>query len=346
VPTVELVALAQAAPLGGAELLASEGADAHRDGLYVRLQARADGYAAEALASTTRRAYRGEWRAFVSFCSALGLAPLPAEDETLRIYLGALADKGRRPAGIDVALAAIGHAHTRAGLPSPRSSPAVVDVRRGIRRRLGTAPAPKAALGADELREVVADLPHDALGARDRALLLLGWVGGFRPAELAAVALRDLVFEPRHAPQRILVRIPRSKTDQEGQGLVVKTIPRSAAAESCPVRALLAWLDVRPGGEGPVFLGARFGRAFGSQALSRRDVSRILKRASARAGLDREHVDELAGASLRSGFVTAAVAAGKPLPVIMVQTGHKKPQTLTKYVRRAALEASAAEGLL
>jgi integrase len=337
-PSAELVAPAHVEAIAAA--------DDARDELYLRLRARADDYASEALAPSTRRTYLGEWRAFVRFCTALRVKALPADEETVRLYLSAMADRGRRPSGIDVALAAISHAHTRAGLDSPRSSRGVLEVRRGLRRRLGTAPAPKAALAPDPLRVVVGALPGDALGVRDRALLLLGWVGGFRPSELGAVAMRDLTFIPKHEPKKVVVRIPRSKTDQEGQGLVVKTIPRSSAPESCPVRALLAWLEVRGGDEGPVFLGARFGRRFGSLPLSRRDIGRIVKRACARAGFDREVVHELAGVSLRSGFVTAAVEAGKPLPVIMLQTGHRKPQTLTKYVRRAALEATAAEGLL
>jgi integrase len=275
------------------------------------------------------------------------VSALPADNDTLRMYLGAMADQGRRPAGIDVALAAIGHAHSRAGHGSPRSRPAVLDVRRGLRRKLGTAPSPKAALAVEQLRTVVGALPADGLGARDRALILLGWIGGFRPSELAAVVMRDLSFEPKLVePRRILVRIPRSKTDQEGQGLLVKVIPRAGAPEVCPVRAVEAWLDIRGRAEGPLFVGARFGRRFGTLPLSRRDVARILKRASARAGLDRETVEQLAGVSLRSGFVTAACAAGRPLAVIMAQTGHRKPQTLTRYVRRAALDTSAAEGLL
>ena len=38
---------------------------------------------------------------------------------------------------------------------------------------------------------------------------------------------------------------------------------------------------------------------------------------------------------MRSGFITTAARAGKPLHVIMEQTGHKSVQSLAGYIRRA-----------
>lgn len=313
--------------------------------LCADLHARAETFASEALAKSTRRVYVGEWKGFVAFCAALHLCPLPADPGTVRWYLAHLAER-RRPAGIDVALAAICHAHTRHDFPSPRSDRRLLEVRSGIRRTLGAAPRPKAAVTPGELHQMTEALPDTALAVRDRALLRLGFIGAFRPAELAALQIEDLTFVPRRDRDRPEVRIlvRRSKTDQEGMGLL-KIVPPAKDAAACPVVALLAWLELLAAlgrKTGPLWPGQRLGR-FGEHPLSRRDISRIMKRTARRGGLDAE---PLAGVSLRSGFVTAAIGAGKSIPQIMLQTGHRRPETVLRYARTASLSAGAAEGLL
>ncbi|MFS8072098.1 MAG: hypothetical protein ACMG6S_37490, partial [Byssovorax sp.] len=117
----------------------------------------------------------------------------------------------RKAAGIDLALAAITAAHKAAGLDSPRDAAGVRAVRRGIRRELGTAPREAAPLLTPELRRAVAALPATLHGARDRALLLLGWAGGFRRSALVSLDVTDLLFSPAEG---IAVTLRRDKTDQ------------------------------------------------------------------------------------------------------------------------------------
>jgi integrase len=88
----------------------------------------------------------------------------------------------------------------------------VREVLKGIRRIVGVAPRQKAPLLVTELRTIVAAIPDDLLGRRDRAILLLGFAGAFRRAELAALTLADLTF----GAEGLKITIPRSKTDQEG----------------------------------------------------------------------------------------------------------------------------------
>ena len=57
--------------------------------------------------------------------------------------------------------------------------------------------------------------PGMLAGKRDRALLALGFAGAFRRSELVALEVDDLL----EVPDGLRVRIRRSKTDQEGQGL-------------------------------------------------------------------------------------------------------------------------------
>jgi integrase len=307
-------------------------------------------FADAATAPATRAAYAREWESFTAWCSSKLLTALPALPATLAAYISALAVGSttrrdgrprapRKAAGIDLALAAITAAHKAAGLDSPRDSAGVRAVRRGIRRELGTAPREAAPLLTPELRRALAALPATLHGARDRALLLLGWSGAFRRSALVALDVADLV----DAAEGLAVTIRRDKTDQEGRGRVV-AIPFSSSAEVCPVRSVRAWLDAAGVSEGPIFRAVnRHGRVHVAR-LSDRAVALVVQRAAASIGLD---VATFAGHSLRAGFATSAARAGKADRDIMRQTGHRSRAMLDRYVRAARLwDDNAAAGLL
>ena len=73
-------------------------------------------------ASSTSRAYAREWSRFARWCSARGLIARPARGDIVALYVVELAERGRAVSTIARVLNAIGDAHARAGLPSPRSS--------------------------------------------------------------------------------------------------------------------------------------------------------------------------------------------------------------------------------
>jgi hypothetical protein len=50
----------------------------------------------------------------------------------------------------------------------------------------------------------------------------------------------------------LVLRIARSKTDGDGEGMTLG-IPYTGDPESCPVRALLAWLEAAAISGGPIF---------------------------------------------------------------------------------------------
>jgi site-specific recombinase XerC len=52
------------------------------------------------------------------------------------------------------------------------------------------------------------------IGARDRALILLGFAGAFRRSELVGLDLEDCAF----GKDGLTVTLRRSKTDQQGVG--------------------------------------------------------------------------------------------------------------------------------
>jgi integrase len=276
--------------------------------------------------------------ALVHWCEAHALEPLPAAPEAVALYLSALAQAGRKRATLELALAALNRAHQLAGHAAPGASELVRDTMQGIRRAHGSAQRQKAPLLAAQLRTVLAALPSTLLGARDRALLLVGFAGGFRRSELVALERADLAF----TMEGLAITLRRSKTDQEGEGRKLG-LPYGSAAATCPVRATLTWLVLAGITEGRVFRSVdRHGRL--GVELGAQDVARIVKRRASAVGLDAAH---LAGHSLRAGLVTSAAKAGKALHTIMKTTGHRSADMVQRYIRDAELfDDNAAAGLL
>jgi len=276
-------------------------------------------YASEARAGRTRVEYAKQWRAFSGWCTANGLCELPAAPQTLCLYLATRADEGRKVATLAQALAAISETHQVAGHKSPRTDRLVRETWKGVRRRLGVAPDQKQALSVRDLRKMIDDLPPGLLGLRDRALITVGFAGGFRRSELVALDGADLAFVDEGL-----------KTDQEGAGLT-KVIAYGSDPATCPVRSLQDWLELAGIGEGPVFRGVdRHGRV-SDRRLTDHSVAVVVKRVAKKAGLTTEL---LSGHSLRAGFVTEAKKNGADDAAIMDQTGHKSLAMVQRYHRR------------
>lgn len=208
----------------------------------------------------------------------------------------------------------------------------------GIRRVHATAQAQKEPVLVEELRAMVKALPDSLRGLRDRALLLVGFAGGFRRSDLVALDRADVKVV--HDGMEVVIR--RSKTDQEGAGRKIG-IPFGSDPATCPVRTLSAWVERAGINEGPLFVGVtRHGKLTGIR-LSGIDVARAVKRAGAAAGLE---PSKLAGHSLRAGLATAAARAGKSERAIMAQTGHRSVLMVRRYIRDANLFAdNAAAGI-
>jgi integrase len=87
----------------------------------------------------------------------------------------------------------ISQRHETKGLQSPCKTPLVKGVWEGLQRKIGVEEKGKEALWLHELREVNEALPIDKLiGIRNRALLVIGWVGAFRRSELVGINIEDI----------------------------------------------------------------------------------------------------------------------------------------------------------
>jgi integrase len=128
---------------------------------------------------------------------------------------------------------------------------------------------------------MVAATDTGLIGARDRALILLGFAGAFRRSELVALDIVDRAFDG----DGLTVILRRSKVDQEGGGRKIG-IPFGANPETCPVRTVQVWLEKAAIGSGPLFRAiSRHGRLQAGR-LSGLGVARIVKKLAQRAGLD------------------------------------------------------------
>lgn len=287
-------------------------------------------FLAAAKAASTRRAYRADWNHFENWCRRHALVALPATPETVALYVTALAGS-HKPATLRRRLTVIGRAHHGAGQPSPASMRQVLvgETLKGIRRTVGTAQVGKRPLFTEQIRAMVHALPENLRGKRDRALLLVGFAGGFRRSELAGLAVEDISV----TTDGLVVTLRRSKTDQEGQGRKV-ALPYGSNPETCPVRAYLEWLRAARLEHGAVFREIGRGGRPANQALHKDSVGLIVKRAAGRIGLDPA---EYAGHSLRAGLATQAYLNGASELAIMQQTGHRSFATLRKYIREGSL---------
>jgi site-specific recombinase XerD len=303
--------------------------DAERSLALVDGAERVQDYAGRSKSGATIKAYASGWRDFLGFCAERALSPLPASDSTVALYLSAMADRGAKAATIARRLVVISQAHKGADLPSPTTSSLVHRVHAGVRRTIGTAQPGKAPALVADLRAMLQKVPATRVGLRDRAVLLLGFAGAFRRAELVSLDVADLEF----SSAGLIVTLRRSKTDQEGKSRRLG-IPFGSSESTCPVRAIQAWLETARITDGPIFRPLdRFYRVQ-PQRLSDKAVALIVKRRAKAVGLDPKRY---AGHSLRAGLATSAAAAGASERVIMSQTGHRSVDMVRKYIREGSL---------
>lgn len=294
-------------------------------------------YLAASKAPRTVRAYRSDLADFESWCREQGRAPLPADPATVADYIAAQAAQGRSAATITRRLSAISQAHRMAGYESPTHAQLVRSTAAGIRRTIGTAPRQARPVMVDDLRAMLAALPDDLHGLRDRALLLVGFAAGMRRSELVALDVADVAEEA----DGLRVTIRRSKTDQEGAGREVGIV-RGRVPLTDPVSAVREWREAAGITDGALFRSVdRHGTV--GERLSDKGVARIVRGSAVRAGLDPER---FSGHSLRAGLATSAAAAGAPETAIMRTTGHQSTAMVRRYIRAGNLFTESASRFL
>jgi site-specific recombinase XerD len=309
-------------------------------GLPAEAAALVRAYQRASKADATVRAYTSDARVFQEWCARFGFRSLPASPEAVAGFIVHEAEEGRAASTLGRRMAAIRHAHKLACLPDPTDDEGVRAALKGARRKVGIAPAQKAAATAEILAALLMRTPDTLTGKRDRALLALGFAGAFRRSELVALNVEDL----RDDPEGLRVTVRRSKVDQEGRGFE-KAVPHGRYIR--PVALVLEWLTAAGITEGPVFRAvSRSGNIRQGEGvrLTTQAVADIIKRYTTAAGLD---ATAFGAHSLRAGYITSAAERGADLARIMDQSGHRDPRTVVGYIRRAnAFKGHSGSGFL
>lgn len=275
-----------------------------------------------ALSSNTLKAYRADLDHYRIWGGGI-----PATPDMIASYLTDYA-ASLSIATLQRRLVAISRAHTMQGHPDPVKADLVKLTMRGIRRVHGKPQGQVAPLLKDDMILLLSHTPNSLKGCRDRALLLLGFCAALRRSELAAVQVEDLEF----TSQGIILTIPRSKTDQTGQGRRIG-IPRGRG-RICPVQSINDWIMHSGAERGPLFRAITKGGILSADALSDRVIADIIKHYAGKAGLNAKRYS---GHSLRAGLATSAAQNGASSWKIRAQTGHRSDTMLARYIREGDL---------
>jgi len=280
-----------------------------------RLAATARDYAAARSSANTARAYASDWRLYERWCRRQGFDSRAPDPQVVGLYLAASAAgqgmKAAATSSIERRLAAITTTYRSAGAPLPRQDRHILDVMAGIRRTHGKPPAKKEALYPEDILAMIATLPNNLRGWRDKAILLLGFAGALRRSEITGLDRGPSQTEDSGGWIEILeagvLLTIKGKT-----GWRVVEIGRGSSDATCPVAALELWLKLARIAEGPVFRRVRQANSdVGSERLVDAQVARLVKTSAMKAGVrsdlpEAERKALFSGHSLRSGFASSA----------------------------------------
>lgn len=310
-------------------------------GTLDRLADTARDYARTAASDNTLKAYAKDWAHFARWCRMRGADPLPPSPELVGLYLADLAaPQGKAPAlsvaSIERRLSGLGWGYRQRGFTLERKDRHIATVLAGIRRKHARPPVQKEAIMAEDIRAMVATLPHDLRGLRDRAILLLGFAGGLRRSEIVGLDC-DKDDTPDSGgwveimDQGALITL-RGKT-----GWREVEIGRGSSDQTCPVHGLEQWLHFGRISFGPLFTGVtRDGKRARETRLNDKHVVRLIKRCVLEAGLrpdlsDAERVKLYSGHSLRAGLASSAETDER---YVQKQLGHASAEMTRRYQRR------------
>ena len=282
--------------------------------------AAANPYVHAATSENTRKAYQNDINHFVN---SGGL--LPSTPDIVICYLQAFADK-LNPRTLVRRLTAIKHWHVYQGFADPTAYPLVRKTLTGIMHVHGKPRQKAPALTSDQLITMAQYMSQQntLASTRNNALLQTGFFGAFRVSELTKIKVEHITF----MPEGIEILIPRSKTDQCGEGQHC-AIPYGDLL-LCPARAIKAWCERANIQSGFIFREVDRYQNIGQTPLSSKSVGMILKAVAAAVGLP--NAEEFSSHSLRRGFATTASRKGAPFVAIMRHGRWRHEGTVLGYI--------------
>ena len=310
-------------------------------GALDRLIDTARDYAEASTAENTNKAYAVDWKHFTRWCRLKGTDPLPPSPEMVGLYVADLAAAtGASPAlsvsTIERRLSGLAWNYRQRGLTLDRKDRHIATVLAGIKRKHARPPVQKEAILPEDIQAMVATLPYDLRGLRDRAILLLGYAGGLRRSEVVSLDIHKddtpdsggwlEVFEGG-----VLLTL-NAKT-----GWREVEVGRGSSEQTCPVHALEQWLHFGRIDFGPVFVRiARDGKSALEARLSDKHVARLIKATVLKSGVrsdlpEAKRLAMFSGHSLRAGLASSAEVDER---YVQKQLGHASAEMTRRYQRR------------
>ncbi len=310
-------------------------------GSLERLVETARDYAEQATAENTNKAYLADWKHFSSWCRRRGADQFTPDPQLIGLYITELtAPQDASPAlafsTIERRLSGLAWNYQQRGKVLDRKDRHIATVLAGIKRAHAKPPLQKEPIAPDELLQMVGTLSFSLRDLRDRAILLIGYAGGFRRSEIVALDVgRDDTIDGKgwiEIEDEGAVVILQTKT-----GWKEVAIGRGSSDDSCPVRALEQWLHYAKIDYGPVFRRVlRDNSKVQDDRLSDKHVARLIKKTMLGAGIrsdvpEKERLALFSGHSLRAGLASYAEADERH---VQKQLGHASAEMTRRYQRR------------
>ncbi len=281
-------------------------------------------------ANNTLRAYKSDFKDFGGFCLRHGFKSIPTNPKIISLYLTHLS-KSSKMSTLRRRLVSIGVVHKMKGHYLDTKHPIIIENLLGIKRVKGSIQKGKKPILISHLKQIINTIDEqkieEIVKLRNKTLILIGFGGGFRRAELISIDHEDLEF----VEEGVKITLRRSKTDQFGEGMI-KGLPYFTNKTYCPVTNLKNWIKISKIKSGPIFRRFIKGSALSKNRLTDQSVVLIIKDYLKLAGIENQN---FSGHSLRSGFATVAAESGADERSIMAMTGHKTTQMVRRYIREA-----------
>jgi integrase len=277
-------------------------------------------YIQAATSDNTRRAYQSDIRHFMEWGGIL-----PASTEIILHYLQQHAIQ-LNPRTLVRRLTGLKQWHVCQGFTDPTAHPLVRKTLKGIQYKQGIPKEKASPLTLEILQQLVIFLRQSQrlIEARNNALLQIGFFGAFRRSELVAIQWEHIHW----VPEGVEIMIPRSKTDQIGEGQIC-AIPYGDDL-LCPVNALKQWCESANIASGAIFRRVTKDNHLQEQAITAQQWNAIFKSMIRAAGLP--DPDSYSSHSLRRGFASTASKKGAPFGAIMQQGRWRHEGTVLGYI--------------
>ena len=308
-----------------------------------------------AYSGSTKRTYHIALNQHLRFCVDAGRKESFADAETVGLWIDHLVGSGMKPNTVSLKVYGVSSALQLAGFPNPIGKINELKLK-SIRQdaaKAGSGVKEAQGLTAQDLYKIESYLSSDEKPysrqnaetvelrkARNRALILMGFVGCFRISELLAVDVEAVQVEAGF----MCIAMTWSKTSKDGQTRYKQITRNHANRDMCPVQAFQEWLRLSGIESGRVFRSIGHGGQVKQKAdkkgnmLSYQGALKVMRSVCKRAGI--ADYNKYATHSMRRGHAEHALASGADFADVQEAGGWSDTQMPKRYGRKAAAARS------